>query len=236
MGTRTTNDMGLVDSANASPDFRQPPPMSVPELDLDYVGGGEVGFANGEKGVRRWEEDGEEENTPIPNSSNKSDPEEPVTRASLARMYKSSPVEGSSVAETSSGRKSLSESTIDTTTSSLSPNPNLLAHDESTTEGAIAPDLRVEQESAGMELRRKKKEKRERKKAEKKELEAKQKEMSDAEQEGRVVQDDTKGESDASSSASSPPHPDASESPSSVPGRLHKVIAEAPRYTGDTKG
>ncbi|TYJ55006.1 hypothetical protein B9479_004317 [Cryptococcus floricola] len=61
MGTRTTNDMGVVDSANASPDFRLPPPMSVPELDLDDVGGGEVGVAHGEKGDGRWEDDGEEE-------------------------------------------------------------------------------------------------------------------------------------------------------------------------------
>ncbi|TYJ55010.1 hypothetical protein B9479_004321 [Cryptococcus floricola] len=169
--------------------------------------------------------------TAIPSSSNKSEPEEPVTRASLARMYKSSPVEGS-VAETSSERKSLSESTIDTTTSSLSPNTNPLAHGESTTEGAGASDLTVEQENAGMELKMKKKEKRERKKKEREELEAKQKEMSDAEQEARVVQDDTKGDSGASSSASSPPHADASESPSSVLDRLNKAIVEATRSFG----
>ncbi|ODN78047.1 hypothetical protein L202_05129 [Cryptococcus amylolentus CBS 6039] len=60
IGTRTTNGMGVVDSANASPDFRLPPPMSVPELDLDDVGGGRAGVAHGEKGDGRWEDDGEE--------------------------------------------------------------------------------------------------------------------------------------------------------------------------------
>ncbi|ODN78043.1 hypothetical protein L202_05125 [Cryptococcus amylolentus CBS 6039] len=173
---------------------------------------------------------------PIPNASNKSYPEGPVTRASLARMYKSSPVEGT-VAETSSGRTPLSESTstIDTTTCSPSPYANPLAHDESTTEGAVASDSKVDQESAGIELKRKKKEKRERKKAEKKELEAKEKEMSDAEQEGRVVQDDTKGESYASYSAFSP-HSDTSEIPSSVLDRLNKAIVEATRlFEGNDK-
>ncbi|WVQ76957.1 hypothetical protein IAR50_006636 [Cryptococcus sp. DSM 104548] len=57
--TSTLYDKGILDSANASPDFRLPPPVSVPELDLDEVTGEGVKVTIGGKAIEQ--DDGMEE-------------------------------------------------------------------------------------------------------------------------------------------------------------------------------
>ncbi|WVQ76961.1 hypothetical protein IAR50_006640 [Cryptococcus sp. DSM 104548] len=161
-------------------------------------------------------------NTPVSSPFPASEQEAPITRASLARMYKSQPVNDDYAAP--SGSPPRPAFTVKTGSSTQENQVSAREGDDNGLEGA-ATGVEGEEGGADVEKLRRKREKNERRKARK--LERRQEEMSGMEKDERVVKHGSKGESTALLGTSSLSGSKAVDNPPSTSPKFSSSAAKA---------